>query len=111
MTEDDDPFETYVKPAESVLENRRVQAPRVGRISAIMSRPGCPWLTLQSRPGRRLLARLLLDLVKTHVFTPRGRRTDWADLPEHKSGFFMRTPGLVPGTGGDGRPGLRHAGR
>src|SRR5207302_9825798 len=32
------------------------------------------------------------ELVKTHVFTPRGRRTDWADLPEHKSGFFMRTP-------------------
>jgi hypothetical protein len=31
-------------------------------------------------------------LVKTHPFTPRGRRTDWADLPEHKSGFFMRTP-------------------
>jgi len=22
------------------------------------------------------------ELVKTHVFTPRGRRTDWADLPE-----------------------------
>ena len=32
------------------------------------------------------------ELVKTHVFPPRGRRTDWADLPEHKSGFFMRTP-------------------
>ena len=32
------------------------------------------------------------ELVKTHPFTPRGRRTDWADLPEHKSGFFMRTP-------------------
>ncbi len=31
-------------------------------------------------------------LVKTHPFQPRGRRTDWADLPEHKSGFFMRTP-------------------
>ena len=23
---------------------------------------------------------------------PRGRRTDWADLPEHQAGFFMRTP-------------------
>ncbi len=22
----------------------------------------------------------------------RRRRTDWADLPEHKAGFFMRTP-------------------
>jgi hypothetical protein len=32
------------------------------------------------------------ELVKTHVFIPRGRRTDWADLPEHKAGFFMRTP-------------------
>jgi transposase len=32
------------------------------------------------------------ELVKTHVFQPRGRRTDWADLPEHKAGFFMRTP-------------------
>jgi len=32
------------------------------------------------------------ELVKTHLFTPRGRRTDWADLPEHKTGFFMRTP-------------------
>src|SRR6266571_5443926 len=29
--------------------------------------------------------------VKTHPFQPRGRRTDWADLPEHKAGFFMRT--------------------
>jgi len=32
------------------------------------------------------------QLVKTHTFVPRGRRTDWADLPEHKTGFFMRTP-------------------
>ena len=32
------------------------------------------------------------ELVKTHLFQPRGRRTDWADLPEHKTGFFMRTP-------------------
>jgi transposase len=32
------------------------------------------------------------QLVKTHPFQPRGRRTDWADLPEHKTGFFMRTP-------------------
>jgi transposase len=32
------------------------------------------------------------ELVKTHPFQPRGRRTDWADLPEHKTGFFMRTP-------------------
>src|SRR5262249_61976304 len=32
------------------------------------------------------------QLVKTHAFQARGRRTDWADLPEHKAGFFMRTP-------------------
>jgi transposase len=32
------------------------------------------------------------QLVKTHPFQPRGRRTDWADLPEQKAGFFMRTP-------------------
>ena len=32
------------------------------------------------------------QLVKTHPFQARGRRTDWADLPEHKAGFFMRTP-------------------
>ena len=31
-------------------------------------------------------------LVKTHPFQARGRRTDWADLPEGKTGFFMRTP-------------------
>ena len=27
------------------------------------------------------------ELVKTHVPQPRGRRTDWADLPEHKAGL------------------------
>ena len=32
------------------------------------------------------------QLVKTHAFQARGRRTDWADLPEHKAWFFMRTP-------------------
>jgi hypothetical protein len=32
------------------------------------------------------------QLVKTHPFQARGRRTDWADLPEQKAGFFMRTP-------------------
>ena len=61
--------------------------------------------TLYSVPcrliGKRLDARatatavaLFLDgeLVKTHVLAPRGRRTDWADLPEHRAGFFMRTP-------------------
>jgi transposase len=32
------------------------------------------------------------QLVKTHAFQARGRRTDWADLPGQKAGFFMRTP-------------------
>jgi transposase len=32
------------------------------------------------------------QLVKTHPFQARGRRTDWADLPAGKTGFFMRTP-------------------
>src|SRR6266567_1309384 len=32
------------------------------------------------------------QLVKTHPFQARGRRTDWADLPEQRAGFFMRTP-------------------
>jgi hypothetical protein len=29
---------------------------------------------------------------QTHAFQACGRRTDRADLPEHKTGFFMRTP-------------------
>jgi len=32
------------------------------------------------------------ELVKTHPFQAKGRRTDWADLPAGKVGFFMRTP-------------------
>ena len=32
------------------------------------------------------------ELVKTHPFQARGRRTDWGDLPEHRVGFFMRNP-------------------
>ena len=56
-----------------------------------------PWRLIGKRLDARATAssvEFYLDgeLVKTHVFTPRGRRTDWADLPEHKSGFFMRTP-------------------
>lgn len=51
--------------------------------------------------GRRLDARstgtlvqLFLDgeVVKTHPRQERGRRTDWADLPEERTGFYMRTP-------------------
>jgi transposase len=32
------------------------------------------------------------ELVKTHPFQVKGRRTDWADLPPERIGFFMRTP-------------------
>jgi hypothetical protein len=32
------------------------------------------------------------QLVKTHPFQAKGRRTDWSDLPEERVGFFMRTP-------------------
>jgi transposase len=61
--------------------------------------------TLYSVPykliGRRLDARTSAqavqlfsngELVKTHVFQAKGRRTDWADLPEERVGFYMRTP-------------------
>jgi transposase len=61
--------------------------------------------TLYSLPyrliGQRLDARatpatvqFFLDgeLVKTHPALAKGRRTDWADLPEGRAGFFMRNP-------------------
>lgn len=61
--------------------------------------------TLYSLPyrliGRRLDARASGDrvqffsdgeLVKTHHYQAKGRRTDWADLPEQRVGFFLRTP-------------------
>ncbi len=61
--------------------------------------------TLYSLPyrliGRRLDARASAatvqfftdgELVKTHPFQARGRRTDWADLPQERVGFFMRNP-------------------
>ena len=61
--------------------------------------------TLYSLPyrliGRQLDARatgtvvefyLDAQLARTHPLQEQGRRTDWADLPEQKAGFFMRTP-------------------
>jgi transposase len=56
-----------------------------------------PWRLI----GERLDARATLELVtlyrngevvKTHPYQARGRRTDWADLPEGRAGFYMRTP-------------------
>jgi len=32
------------------------------------------------------------ELVKTHAFQARGRKTDWADLPAERAAFYMRTP-------------------
>lgn len=56
-----------------------------------------PWAhvgkTLEVRVGERLVQ--LFDgseLVKTHVRTHAGRRTDHADLPPDKAAFLMRTP-------------------
>jgi hypothetical protein len=56
-----------------------------------------PWRLIGKRLDARATAAAVefyLDgeLVKTHRFAPRGRRTDWAGLPGHKAGFFMRTP-------------------
>jgi transposase len=32
------------------------------------------------------------ELVKTHAFQARGRKTDWADLPEQRAAFWRHTP-------------------
>lgn len=32
------------------------------------------------------------ELVKTHAFQARGRKTDLSDLPEERMGFYLRTP-------------------
>lgn len=62
---------------------------------------GCLYSVPYRLIGRRLDARAtpvkveLFDngeLVKTHAFQAKGRKTDWADLPEERIGFFMRTP-------------------
>ena len=49
------------------------------------------WLDARATAG---LVQFYRDgtLVKTHPFQAKGRRTDWADLPEHRIGFFMRNP-------------------
>ena len=56
-----------------------------------------PWRFIGVRLDARATAQtveLFADatLVKTHPFQARGRRTDWADLPVERAGFFMRTP-------------------
>jgi transposase len=32
------------------------------------------------------------ELVKTHAFQAKGRKTDWADLPEQRAAFWRHTP-------------------
>jgi hypothetical protein len=32
------------------------------------------------------------ELIKTHVFKPRGKQTDWDDYPPDKVAFLQRTP-------------------
>jgi transposase len=56
-----------------------------------------PWRHIGTRvdaraTGERVQFFINAELVKTHPFQARGRRTDWADLPEEKIGFFLRTP-------------------
>lgn len=56
-----------------------------------------PWQhvgkTLQARIGAPLIELFDGDeLVKTHLISARGRRTDLADLPPDKVAFLMRTP-------------------
>jgi Integrase core domain len=56
-----------------------------------------PWRLIGKRLDARAtpeLVRFYLDgeVVKTHPAQGRGRRTDWADLPDQRVSFFMRTP-------------------
>lgn len=56
-----------------------------------------PWRLIGTRLDARATAATVQffvngELVKTHPFQAKGRRTDWADLPPERVGFFMRTP-------------------
>lgn len=56
-----------------------------------------PWRLIGKHLDARATAQVVQfysdgELVKTHPAQARGRRTDWADLPEEKVGFFMRNP-------------------
>jgi transposase len=56
-----------------------------------------PWKHIGVHVEARLTDRFMEvfigpDLVKTHARLARGRQTDWADYPEQKAAFFMRTP-------------------
>jgi transposase len=56
-----------------------------------------PWRLIGKRLDARATAELVRfyldgEVVKTHPFQARGRRTDWADLPDQRVSFYMRTP-------------------
>jgi hypothetical protein len=56
-----------------------------------------PYRFIGSRPDARATAATVQfylngELIKTHAFQAQGRRTDWADLPPERIGFFMRNP-------------------
>jgi hypothetical protein len=85
---------------EAAFEPGTWSRPKVAPDAHVMvGRPlySVPWRLIGRRLDARAtaaMAEFYLDgeLVKTHVFIPRGRRTGWADLPGHKGGFFMPTP-------------------
>lgn len=56
-----------------------------------------PWRLIGARLDARATSELVQlfkkgELVKTHGFQPKGRKTDWADLPPERIGFYLRTP-------------------
>jgi hypothetical protein len=56
-----------------------------------------PWRYIGLRVDARATAATVRfhlngEVIKTHPFQAKGRRTDWADLPPERIGFFMRTP-------------------
>jgi transposase len=56
-----------------------------------------PYRFIGTRPDARATAATVQfylngELIKTHAFQAQGRRTDWADLPPERIGFFMRNP-------------------
>ena len=67
--------------------------PRQGRPHPVLAALSADRPRLDAR-ATAVVVQFYLDgeLVKTHPFQARGRRTDWADLPEHRVGFFMRNP-------------------
>jgi transposase len=56
-----------------------------------------PWRLIGTRLDARGTAEMVQlfyrgELVKTHAFQARGRKTDWSDLPEQRAAFWRHTP-------------------